>query len=249
MDLQPKEFSDEPYLANEDHQTPLVSTHEMISSRNKRRRRQRSSRSRSTGSALSALSEYWANTDPWETRSIRNSLEIKLELPTEIPSQLLPIPGLSLDEPARMPESTENMVTVDHDLSGGVISSLCPENGDTEGTTPFSTKENSYKTTCEEVDDQEVYPEKLPSAIFLEMISDEGAPTASSDLSSTNKEELQISIVDHFSPKEEEMEITLGLGPCLEQSISDLPYESSQLLPSNPPSHKPEVIAVQGWFS
>ena len=87
------------------------------------------------------------------------------------------------------------MVTVDHDLSGGVISSLYPENGDAvKGTTPSSTKENPYKMTCEGVDDQEVYPEKLPSAILLKT-----TPTASSDLPFANKEELLVSNVNHFS--------------------------------------------------
>ena len=57
--------------------------------------------------------------DPWETRSNNSSPEIKLDLPTEIPSLLLPISNLFLDEPTHMPELTENMVTEDHDLSGG----------------------------------------------------------------------------------------------------------------------------------
>ena len=110
------------------------------------------------------------NADPWETRSNSKSPEIKPDLPIEIPSLLLPIPDLSLNEPTHTPELTENMVTVDHDLSGGVISPLYPENGDTvERTTLSSTKENPYRTTCEEVDDEEVYPEKLPSAILLKM--------------------------------------------------------------------------------
>ena len=84
----------------------------------------------------------------------------------------------------------------DHDLSGGVISSLYPENSDAaEGITPSSTKENTYKMTCEEVDDHEVYPEKLPSATLLET-----TPTDNLDLPSAKKEEPLISIVDHFSP-------------------------------------------------
>ena len=122
------------------------------------------------------------------------------------------------------------MVTVDHDLSGGVISSLYPENGDAfEGITPSSTKENPYKTTCEEVDDQEVYPEKLPSAIFLEM-----TPITSSDLHSANKEETEIT-----EPE---------LGPCLERSTLDSPRENPQPLPIAP-SHEPKTVVVQEWLT
>ena len=90
----------------------------------------------------------------------------------------------------------ENMVTVDHGLSGGVISSLYPENGDTvEGTTSSSTKGNPYRTTCKEVDDKEVYSEKLPSTILLEMtLKDTLKPLLA------NNEMLKTSITKHFSP-------------------------------------------------
>ena len=193
----------------------------------------------------SLTNEFTEKADPWETRSISSSLDIKPDLSMKITSPLLPISDLSLDEPACMPELIKNMVTVDHDLSGGVISSLYPENGDAfEGITPSSTKENPYKTTCEEVDDQEVYPEKLPSTIFLEM-----TPTTSSDLHSANKEEPQISVVDHYLPKKEETEITEPeLGPCLEQSTSDSLRENPQPLPI-PPSHEPKTVVVQEWLT
>ena len=119
-------------------------------------------------------------------------------------------------------------------LVGGVISSLYPENGNTvKGTTPSLTKKSPYKMTCEEVDDnEEVYPSEF-----------------SSGLHSENKEKPQISIVDHYSSNKEGTEITEPEPkPCLEQFTSDLPKEDSQPLSSIPPSHKPETVAVQGWF-
>ena len=67
----------------------------------------------------SLLSEYWTNANPWETRLISNSLKIKPDLPTEITSLFLPISDLSLDKPTHALELIENMVIVDHDLSGG----------------------------------------------------------------------------------------------------------------------------------
>ena len=147
----------------------------------------------------SLLNEYWTDADPWETGSNSKSLGIKLDLPTEIPSLLPPISDLSLDEPIHMPQLTENMVTVDHDLSGGVISPLYPENGDAvEGITLSSTKENPYRTTCEEVDDEEVYPEKLPSTILLKMtLKDTLKPLL------TNDKTPKTFITDYFSPREE----------------------------------------------
>ena len=59
------------------------------------------------------------NADPWETRLIENSPEIKPDLSTKITFLLLPISDPSLDKPTCAPELIENMVTVDHDLSGG----------------------------------------------------------------------------------------------------------------------------------
>ena len=126
---------------------------------------------------------------------------------------------------------------VDHDLSGGVISSLYPENHDTE-------KENPYKTTCEEVDNEEVYPKKLPSTILLEtslfdtlpeMTSKDRTPTVSSDLPPTNTEEPLISIVNHFSPQEDGAETTKP-----KKEDPPLPWIFS-------PSHEPETVGVQGW--
>ena len=103
--------------------------------------------------------------------------------------------------------------------------------------------------TCEEVDDEEVYPLKLSSAVFLKITSDEEIPTANSDLPSESKEELQISFVDHFSPKEEESEtVESESEPHPEQSTSDLPKEISSLS-LIPPSHKPKIVAVQEWLS
>ena len=192
MELQPEEFTDEPYLANVE---PLSPIHETVPTRrnNRRRRRRQSSWLRSMESLLD---EYWTNANPWATRLISNSLEIKLELPMETTSLLLLISDLPHDKPVHTPEINENMVTVDHNLSGGVISSLHPKNGDAvKGITPASTKENPYKTTCEQVDSQEVYPKNLPSAIFLET-----TPTDNPDLPSVNEEELLISTVDHSSP-------------------------------------------------
>ena len=59
----------------------------------------------------------------------------------EISSLLLLIFDLSLNEPTCKPKLVENMVMVDHDLSGGVISSLYPENSDTiRGINPSTTK-------------------------------------------------------------------------------------------------------------
>ena len=151
----------------------------------------------------SLLKEYRTDADPWETRSNSKSPEIKPDLPMEIPSLLLQISNSSLDKTTHAPGLVENMVTVDHDLSGGVISTLYPENGDAvEGTTPSSTKEKPYKTTCKEVDDEEVYPEKLPSTIPLKTsLTDTLNP-------SVNKGEPLISVTDHFSPREEETKAT-----------------------------------------
>ena len=164
------------------------------------------------------------------------------------------------------PESNKNMVTVDHDLSGGVISSLYPENGDVvEGTTPSSTKENPYKMTCEEVDNQEVYPKKLPSTILLEM-----TPTDSSDLPSVNKEGLLTSIVNHFLPREEGAKTTepepetvvqgwlsqshkissIPEEECSDNDDDDIPWYDRRSSSETPPSHEPkQVVTVQGWFS
>lgn len=153
------------------------------------------------------------------------------------------------------------MVTVDHNPSGGVISSLHPENSNAvEGVTPSSTKENPYKTTCEEVDDQEVYPKKVPSAIFLET-----TPANNLDLPSASKEEPLISIVDHFSPQEEgakktepEPEIvvqrwlsqsdkisSIPEGECSDYDDEEIPwYDRRPSSPKTPPSHEPKQTVV-----
>ena len=200
-------FTDEPYLANVDHEAPSISTHETVSSkRNRRRRRQRSSWSRSTESLLN---EYRTNPDPWETRSIESPPEIKLDLLMEITSLLLLISNLSPDEPTCVPELIDNMVTVDHDLSGGVISSLYPEKGDAiEETTPSSTKESPYKTTCEEDDDddnEEIIPSEFSSDALHEMTPDEEIITAIIDLYSANRNEPQISVLNLPPPVKEGM--------------------------------------------
>ena len=143
----------------------------------------------------------------------------------EIPSLLLLIPDLPLDEPAHMPELIENRVTVDHDLSGGVISPLYPGNGDTvKGTAPASTKENPYKTTCEEVDNKEVYSEKLPSTIPLEMtLKDTLKPPL------PNNEMLRTFIADHFSSREEtketKPEVVVPEWPSQSDETSSFPKE------------------------
>ena len=155
-----------------------------------------------------------------------------------------------------MPEINENMVTVDHNLSGGVISSLHPENSDAvEGITPSSTKENPYKTTCEEVDDQEVYPKKLPSTIFLET-----TPTDNLDLPSVNEEELLISTVNHsslregvtaqgrHSPSNETSSILEG--ESSDYDNKEIPwYDRKPSSTKTPPSHESkQAVVVQGWF-
>ena len=117
MELQPEEFTDKPYLANMDNKAPSVSTHETGSSKkNRRRRGQWSSGSRSLENLFN---EYQMNADPWETRLIESSPEIKTDPPTEITPSLLLISNSSLSEDTRAPELTKNMVTVDHDLNGG----------------------------------------------------------------------------------------------------------------------------------
>ena len=150
----------------------------------------------------------------------------------ELTSLLLPISDLSLDEPACTPELVENMVMADHDLSGGVISSLYPENSDAvEGTTPSSTKEP-------------------PSNALLKMTPDKETITTIIDLYSANKNKPQVSTIDLYSLTEEGTKpVKSEPEPCQEQVTSDSPREGFQPLPLIPLFHEPERVVVQDWFS
>ena len=126
-----------------------------------------------------------------------------------------------------MPGTIKNMVTVDHDLSGGVISSLCPKNGD-------DTREIHSSATN---DDEETNftTEESPSNTLLEM---------------TPEDKPQISTVDFYLPIEEGMELAESeLEPCLGQLTSNSPKEDFQSIPLTPPSHEPERVVIQGWFA
>ena len=161
--------------------------------------------------------------DPWETRSISNSLEIKLDLPTEITSPLLPISNLSPDKPTHVPELVENMVTVDHDLSGGVISPLYSENSDDAEEINFSITEES------------------PSDTLLKTTPDKETLTSIIDLYSANEEEPQISLVNLYPPIKEGTEsVESEPEPRPGQFTSNSPEGDFQTLPSTLPSHTPE---------
>ena len=126
------------------------------------------------------------------------------------------------------------MVTVDHGLSGGVISPLYPENGDAvERTTLSSTKENPYRTTCEEVDDEEVYPEKLPSAVLLEMML---------------KDTLKPLLANNDEPTLWEWETKSNNGDEISYTSEEMPWYDRKPSTRQPPSYKPEVT-IQGWVT
>ena len=160
----------------------------------------------------SLLDEFIGNTDPWETRSIINSPVIEPDLPMEIASLLLPISDLSLNKLTHAPELVENMVMVDHDLSGGVISSLYPENGENDDTA------RGINPSTTEVFPQEVLHETTP------------------------EEEPRISIVNLYSPTMEGMELVISEPePYLGQFTSNQPKEEFQSSPrSCPPTHQNE---------
>ena len=116
MELQPEEFTDEPHQAVANPESSPIPIYDTVPTKRNRWWRRCPSRSRSTESLFN---EFIGNADLWETRLIINSPVINSDLPTDITSLLLPISNLSLDEPTHVPELVENMVMVDHDLSGG----------------------------------------------------------------------------------------------------------------------------------
>ena len=116
MELQPEEFTNKPHQAIVNQENSPIPIYDTVpKGRNRWRRRQSSW----TTSTESLLDEFSGNNDPWETRLIINSSVMNSDLPTEITSPLLPISDLSLDEPTHTPELVENLVMVDHNLSGG----------------------------------------------------------------------------------------------------------------------------------
>ena len=192
MELQPEEFIDKPHLASiKESLIPIYDT--VPTKRHRKRRRRRPSRSRSTESLLD---ESVGNTDPWETRLIINSPEIKLDLPMEIASLLLLISDLSFAELTHVPELVENMVMVDHNLNEGVISSLYPENGDTaRGINPSTTEESSsdalHETTPEEEPRISIVDLYLPIKEGMELAESELEPCLGQFTLNKPKEEFQ----------------------------------------------------------
>ena len=128
----------------------------------------------------------------------------------EIASLLLLISNLSLDEPTRAPKLVDNMVMVDHNLSGGVISSLYPENSDaTRGINP-STIEESPPETLHKMTSEEEEPQI--SIVNLYSPIEEGTEIAES----------------------EEPEL------CPGQFTLNKPKEEFRPLPMTTPSHTPK---------
>ena len=161
--------------------------------------------------------------NPWETRSISNSLDIKPDLPMRTPSLLRLISDLSLDKPTCVPKKVENMVMADHDLSGGVISSLYPENSDAvKGTTPSST-------------------EGPPSNALLKTTPDEETITAIIDLYSANENEPQIPILNLPPPVMEGTKLAESKKESCQGPITlnepEKEFQTSSLTPS---FHEPE---------
>ena len=194
MELQPEEFTNKPHLASVNHKDSLIPIYDTVFTKKNRRRRRKPSQLRSTENLLD---EFMEKADPWETRSISNSLIIKPDLPMEVASLLLPISDLSLDEPTCMSKLVENMVMVDHDLNEGVISSLYPENGDTTGEINLSTTEEppSYallETTPEGEEPQiSIVNLYLPIKEGTEPVESEPEPCLGQFTSNKPEEEFQ----------------------------------------------------------